>query len=405
MQNFSGLGATVPNALYYPYIHIRDVNWLKATLLLFPQVRRMLPFGGRSPEDSPEIVSFTEWHRDREPLLAPANLFSPRVLAAQDRLASKLETDSADPRFASRYDAAATAPLLAADPLGFQIHAEKLSGSLRTALARSRLAWIPQTREPYDYKSEYIQLHPRVGEAVMSTLAVNCALAEGLSIVGDHRSGTLHRCLQEKDADAVYDAWLHQKFSADAPKTATAEELFEIFVAVGCDVSALTPQRLSGLREDREALDALVGRLREHAKQIPQMDAGRERQELFDAASDRVIKEWRADRANMSRFWRKFFGEGLVDTTATFVEAVADKLLVGSLAGGAAVGLADQSSALQLATAGLIGGGAGLVIGVVVHAGKSAVTAVKDVRSSPYRYLSMMEEAGVIFRTDAYGIR
>ncbi len=395
----------MPNALYYPYIHVRDVSWLKATLLLFPQVRRMLPFAGWSPHDSPEIAAFTEWHSDREPLLAPANLSADRVRAAQDRLASRLEADSADPLFARKYDAAATAPLLATDPLGFQIHAQKLSNSLRTALARSRFAWIPETREPYDHRSEYIQLHPRVGEAVMSTLAVNCALAEGLSIVGDRRSGTLHRCLLEKDADAVYDAWLHQHFGSDSPTAATAEELFEVFVAVECDVSALTPEKLAGLREDREALDALVGKLREHAKRIPHMDPGRERQELFDAASDRVIQEWRADRANMSTFWRKFFGEGLVDTTATFVEAVADKLLVGTLAGGAAVGLAADASALQLATAGLIGGGAGLVIGVVVHAGKSAATAVKDAGSSHYRYLSIMEEAGVIFRTDAYGIR
>jgi hypothetical protein len=31
------------DALHYPYIHIRDVNWLKGTPLCFPQVRRMVP--------------------------------------------------------------------------------------------------------------------------------------------------------------------------------------------------------------------------------------------------------------------------------------------------------------------------------------------------------------------------
>jgi len=31
------------DALYYPFIHITDVNWLKATLLCFPGVRRMVP--------------------------------------------------------------------------------------------------------------------------------------------------------------------------------------------------------------------------------------------------------------------------------------------------------------------------------------------------------------------------
>ncbi len=37
-----------------------DVSWLKATLQLFPQVRRVLPFGGWSFKVSPEIVAFTE---------------------------------------------------------------------------------------------------------------------------------------------------------------------------------------------------------------------------------------------------------------------------------------------------------------------------------------------------------
>jgi hypothetical protein len=33
------------DALYYPYIHIRqdNINWLKATLLCFPQVRSIVP--------------------------------------------------------------------------------------------------------------------------------------------------------------------------------------------------------------------------------------------------------------------------------------------------------------------------------------------------------------------------
>jgi hypothetical protein len=340
----------------------------------------------------------------REPQLVPANLFSGRVLAAQDRLATKLDADSKDPNFVARYDASATEPLLMRDPVGFQIHVGKLSEKLKTVLLQSKLSWEPRMRESYDYGSDYVQLHPRVGEAVMATLAVNCALGEGLDIVGDRRSGPLHRCLLEKEADTLYDAWLHPDSSSSEPMNATGEELFEVLLAVECDVSALTPQKLATLQDDREALEALIGRLREHAQQIPQMDPGRERQDFLDATSERIIGEWRADRANMSTFWRKFFGKDLVDTTAKFVEAVADKLLVGSLAGPAAVGLAANASATQMAAAGLIGGGAGLVIGLVVHVGKSAVTAIEDARSSRYRYLSMMEEAGVIFRTDPYGL-
>ena len=32
-------------ALFYPYVHVRDDNWLKATLLTFPYLERMVPPG------------------------------------------------------------------------------------------------------------------------------------------------------------------------------------------------------------------------------------------------------------------------------------------------------------------------------------------------------------------------
>ena len=32
-----------PGALYYPYIHIDNVDWLKGTLLVFDSVSRILP--------------------------------------------------------------------------------------------------------------------------------------------------------------------------------------------------------------------------------------------------------------------------------------------------------------------------------------------------------------------------
>jgi hypothetical protein len=32
-------------ALYYPFIHVKDEHWLKATLLCFPFLDRMVPSG------------------------------------------------------------------------------------------------------------------------------------------------------------------------------------------------------------------------------------------------------------------------------------------------------------------------------------------------------------------------
>jgi hypothetical protein len=120
-------------ALYYPYIHIRDVNWLKGTLLLFPQVRRMIPYGNFTPDDSPEIRAFAT-SIGREPLLKPANLRHPRVVNAQLALATKLQDDAKDRGFRRRYDRKAAAPEIVKDPLGFQIHARKLEPTLVDAL-------------------------------------------------------------------------------------------------------------------------------------------------------------------------------------------------------------------------------------------------------------------------------
>jgi hypothetical protein len=42
----------------------------------------------------------------------------------------------------------------------------------------------------------------------MATIAIASAQSDGLDIVGDERSGTLHRVLLEQDLDSIYDAWL-----------------------------------------------------------------------------------------------------------------------------------------------------------------------------------------------------
>ena len=64
------------HALYYPYIHIRDVNWLKATLLMFSQVRRMVP-ATFTPSDTPAVEEFAEYKPGLDPLLGCAAISTP----------------------------------------------------------------------------------------------------------------------------------------------------------------------------------------------------------------------------------------------------------------------------------------------------------------------------------------
>ena len=50
--------AEIADALNYPYIRVRSIDWLKRTLLLFPHVARVRP-ARDAPPDDPQIDVFT----------------------------------------------------------------------------------------------------------------------------------------------------------------------------------------------------------------------------------------------------------------------------------------------------------------------------------------------------------
>src|SRR4051812_22956966 len=77
------------DALYYPYINVQDVNWLKATLLCFPQVRRMVP-PGFDINDTKEIESFYRTNGPRGPLLFTEYTNQPSANQAQEVLFAKI---------------------------------------------------------------------------------------------------------------------------------------------------------------------------------------------------------------------------------------------------------------------------------------------------------------------------
>ncbi len=393
-------------ALYYPYIHIQDVNWLKATLLLFSEVRRMIP-GTFTPNDRRGVRAFAEFLPDGTQLLSPAELWSPRAVEAQNLLAKQLLKDAEDPSFCMKYGSVEARKLTKPGALGFQINPQKLTDRLQHALRESGLAWRPQNFERFDLREEYVELHPQVGQAVMSTLAVAVAMGEGLDIVGDRRSGQLHNCLLQKAPEKIYDAWLHPAALQAAPKQPDAAEVFEFLVGFHCDLSKLTPIKLAALGQNREPLRKLIARLREQASEIPAMDPGPGRVKRFkDLASD-VLKEWRRDRKNLTHYWRAFFGDsGLTGTSEKFVEKAADnfasageKAATGA-AGGVTAAASGGGGIATMATSAVLGASVGLAIGVVFHGMKSYFKMCSDEGDSQYRFLTLMEKSGVVFRSD-----
>ena len=119
-----------------------------------------------------------------------------------------------------------------------------------------------------------------------------------------------------------------------------------------------------------------------------------------------VLQGWRSDRSNMPAYWRKFFGEGLADTSQQFVEKVADtltsggeKAVMGGVSGATAAGIGGGGIA-AMATAAIAGAGVGLAIGIMFHGVRSYFRMRGADKDSPYRYLTLMEREGVVFRSD-----
>jgi hypothetical protein len=390
-----GHAAMTQRALYYPYIHISDVDWLRGTLLLFNSVSRMLPPNYPSgPDDDPRLAGFQQ-----ADLLRRADIFSDRSYRAQDILVAKLHLSVQDRKFLEQYGQDATlARLTPEHPYGFQIHGDKASLRVRDELIDLGLAWKPGTLEPYDMEGDYYQMHPRVGQAIMATIAVACAQHEGLDIVGDARSGPLHQALLDKDIESIYDTWLGEGAMA-APLPTSPEEVFEFLIATVADVSELSPQALIDL--DREPLTALLDAIRAAARQIPAMDPGPQREEYFADTTADIMAQWREGRKNLSRFWRTFFGGGASEDVTTFLKKGADGATK-SIGGGVAGGIASHAmfaSGIGGLEQGLFAATGSLMVGLSTR----AITSVRRVRAerlhSPYRYLSQLQDVGVTFRS------
>jgi hypothetical protein len=380
-------------ALYYPYIHLHDVDWLKKTLLFFDQVRRMTPVYGPQPNDSSEILPFTQPHGGRDPLLTSTDLSLPRVVRAQSDLAQRILNDVASAEeFVKRFDREAAGRFPA-----FQIHQRKLDEKLKEALGNNGLAWDPREREPYDKYSEYIQVHPVMGEAVMATIASASAAGEGLDIVGDKRSGTLHECLRGKRAKDVYDAVIHPKPRDDDPKKPDAVELFEYLVYFACDPTKLGPEALASL--EREPIHRLMKALAQHAGDMTAMDPGKKREEQFKDAVNKVIGEWRKDKANMTNFWKKFFGAGLVEEGGKSLQKFVDLAAKAVPPTATTIGTSALAG-LVLHQPLIVASAIGFGIGLLSHGAKTYTKVIDTGEQSSYRYLGIMESAGVIFRTD-----
>jgi hypothetical protein len=363
------------DALYYPYIHITDINWLKSTLLCFPNVRRMVPTS-YTPDDSKEVREFCEVTGPRGmPLLTSVNLFSPGASRAELNLLARLQAN--DSFIRSRYSRSKTLQQYPNPANYFILHDEKIISQLCNYLVGSEgnddLAWrtaAPPERPTRSNVGQWLALHPVLGRAILSVKAISIADEFGLDIVTD--SSFVHHSVVSTTEDDTFEELIGKPAAhRDPTPDDTLDDLAEVVMATNFDVSRLSAKQIADLLSDGKDLRKFKDELIPIAASIPTIKEPKERAQRLKAAADEVSEKWNKYRKSLPRFAL----EALVDATEVKWPDVANSLILGG------------SSAV------MIGSGIGLGIFLVSYSGVKIWRKYKEVSSSPYAYLNRIAKA------------
>lgn len=358
------------DAVYYPFIHLRDRAWLNGTLLYFPHLVRMVP--EHYPlNDEPWVREYFETPgRRNRPLLRTVDFWQDEVRQAHARLAKKIEEDVGrdGAGFRKRFSHEAAVRSGARE---FRISEDRLGGigtdySLHRVLRENDLVW-------YSSQGEF-GIHPVLGEAIMATVAMSLAERDGMDVVTP--AARVHDVLASRRSDSIYDALVRTLPASPPAKGELVDDLASIVLIGAFDVESLGPAEIARLHRDGEDLTTFRSELARHlaTMTLPASPAARE-ELLRDKAAD-VLEEWRKHRLSFSAFGRKLFSKDALDLPKEAAAGVMGAVLAGS--------------AVSLSAAAV----GGMIVGVVWHAAKQALDLVGQARTSPYRWLNRIHKAG-----------
>jgi hypothetical protein len=384
--------AEINDALNYPYIRIRDVSWLKSTLLLFPHVARIRPYD--APEDDPEIDIFAQTKGGGDETLLrsiyPYDIPDHLQDELYDHLRATLSKDADGLR--RRFGEAATRRELGGrgskDDLWArrmrgtsQLHHEKIAPRLLFELRDNGLAWAPAHPD----HPNYVEMHRVVGDAIMSALAFAAAQAQGLRVVTefpDLFAQTIRRPIGEIFSGIT----ARPRRERPLLFKRKGERLAETIIYRHCDLSRLDIDSLAMLSKEHEALSDFRDSLEDFASIIPteMTDDATIARHLTDRARH-VIERWEATKRNSLPSFRKIFGE---EAGKSVQDSLKDafKDSVKAAAPGAALG--------QISGAGmLLCAGGGLAIGLAFRLLERSPDQKKVAQS--LRYLNILQAHGV----------
>jgi hypothetical protein len=355
------------HALYYPYIHIRDENWLKGAILGFQQVRRIVP-EGFSIKDVSITKPYMELEGPAGPLLEAVSVESSQIGETQAWLRTKISERIADLR--GKYSEEETRRSLKGDSDSFQMHAGKfIDPAFVHMLKKEHLAWHARDLSNPD-SFNWLTMHPKFGSAMMSVLALAVARLRGLSVLTP--SGRIHHELLANSEEAVFEKLVEIPHPAGSATTdATVEELSHVVITTGFDLTRLKPRDILELLKEGKDLRAFRAAVAKFAANIPKDVEGDERVRRLKQEAALILDEWNS----YSRGLPKFAKDAIVDTA---LDKSPDKLIEAGLTGAAAGAVAGS----------VIGAVPGLLISIAVAAG------IKMFRrpDTPLKFLSKVND-------------
>jgi hypothetical protein len=238
-------------------------------------------------------------------------------------------------------------------------------------LLESSLAWHSRTSADAGL---WLAMHPKLGAAIMSVLALAIARNEGLDVItpDDQVHDTL---LAEREED-VFNALLEiPKTLSAAPDDDLASDLAQLVLTTYFDYTMMTASDIKILIEQKKDLRRFRHRVATIVSDVPEGIGPEERKRRLEQKKKDIFHEWEEHRDLLPKFAQK----ALVETSAEEALKQAAEHLPTITAAAAAGTL----------TAHALGAAPGLALTIVAGAGLKMWRR----RNSPYRFLNRVDSA------------
>jgi len=289
-------------ALYYPYIHFRDIEWLKATLLCFPQVSRMAP-SGLKWEQNAISDAFNNLTNERGERLINEIYINPGETSptykVQERLLKNLRNNL--DFLKSNYSRLITTKTIPKKEV-WRLHFEKMNSELWDFLIENDLGWNDDDKNINKPEFDtWVYMHPLIGETIMSIIAIELANQNGLDIVSD--SEKIHCALSSRDENLVLaNLFNDSPLGTETPVPTKVNELASVVLTTQFDLKKLSPAQISELIKEGKDLRRFKEAIVPIATSIADIQDPDKRKKEFEYKAKVVIEEWKKYEKKLPSF-------------------------------------------------------------------------------------------------------